>query len=236
MATEYMFIGLIVLLLGYIIYLHISLAKKNIFIESTVKRLSGIEKDWNQDELNRFMTELRKVHGYSSFFNDRLFDEKPMKFLLENKLNARIFIHYTKEEEVAKKILDEGFYYADSFYKTALPVTNDRLDLLIKHNNRKSFGKYLMIMIISNEVFDYYGAELDQYGLNGIAVENILTETETSINENGDTVFLLPKCYVKGYINHITGEVTSNNAFNPSYNSPAYKRNIDKLRKQKSTG
>ncbi len=236
MAPELLFIIIIVLLLGYIIYLHVLLTKKNIFIESTVKRLSGIEKSWNPEELNRFMNELRKVHNYSTFFNDKLFEEKPMKFLLENKLNSRIFIHYTKEEDVARRILKDGFLYADSFYKTALPVTNDRLDLLIKHNNRKSFGDYLMILVISEKIFDYYTTELDRSGLNGIAVENILTEADTSVNENGDTVYLLPNNYVKGYINHRTGEVTANQVFDPSFNSPVFNRNLELLRKQKSAG
>ena len=236
MASDFLLIILIVLLLGYIIYLHILLTKKNIFIESTVKRLSGIEKNWSSEEVNRFMHEIRKVHNYSSFFNDKLFEEKPLKFLLENKNNSRIFIHYTKEEAVAKRILNDGFLYADSFYKTALPVTNDRLDLLIKHNSRKSFGDYLMIISISDKVFDHYSAELDRVGLNGIAVENILTEADTSLNENGDIVYLLPNYYVKGFINHQTGEVIANHAFNPSYDSSSFSRNLELLRKQKSAG
>jgi len=236
MVPELLLIILIALLLGYIIYLHVQLAKKNIFIESTVKRLSGIEKSWSAEEMNRFLHEIRKVHHYSSFFNDKLFEEKPLNFLLENKKDSRIYIHYTKEENVARSIINEGFRYADSFYKTALPVTSDRLDLLIKHNNRKSFGDYLMILCLSDKIVDYYSAELDKYGLNGISVENILTETGSSRNENGDIVYLLPNRFVKGFINHQTGEIAGNPAFDPSYDSPAFSRNIDLLKKQKQIG
>ncbi len=236
MVPELLLIILIVLLLGYIIYLHVLLTKKNIFIESTVKRLSGIEKSWTAEEINRFLQETRKVQHYSSFFNDKLFEEKPLKFLLENKKDSRVYIHYTKEKDVAKRILNDGFLYADSFYKTALPVTNDKLDLLIKHNSRKSFGEYLIILCLSDKIFDHYLAELDRNGLNGVAVENILTEAETSRNENGDSVYLLPNRFVKGFINHQTGEVTVNPEFDPLYNSPVFSMNLKLLLKQKSAG
>jgi len=235
MITDIFLIVLIALLAGYIIYLHIRLVKKNMFIESTVKRLSGIEKSWTAEEMNRFLQEIRKVQHYSSFFNDKLFEEKTLGFLLENKKDARIYIHYTKEEAVARNIIKEGFRYADSFYKTALPVTNDRLDLLIKHNTRKSFGNYLMILCLSDRIVDYYSSELDKNGLKGVAVENILIETPPIRNDNGDTVYLLPGFYVKGFINHHTGEIMANTCFNPSYDSPEFSRNIELLKKTKST-
>jgi hypothetical protein len=131
---------------------------------------------------------------------------------------------------VAKSIIREGFRYADSFYKTALPVTSDRLDLLVKHNTRKSFGNYLIILCLSDKIVDYYSSELDRHGLKGLAVENILTENPSSRNENADTVYLLPNYYVKGYINHQTGEIVSNPDFKPSYDSPAFSRNIELLK------
>jgi hypothetical protein len=236
MVPELLLIILITLLLGYIIYLQILLTKKNIFIESTVKRLTGIDKSWNTEEMNRFLQEIRKANQYSSFFNDKLFKEKPLKFLFENKKDSRVYIHYTKEESVAKRILNDGFLYADSFYKTALPVTNDKLDLLIKHNNRKSFGNYLMIICLSDKIVDHYSAELARNGLTGVAVENILTETDTSLNENRDIIYLLPNRFVKGFINHQTGEITENPAFDPTYDSPVFGMNLELLKKNKSAG
>ena len=230
MTMDILLIILIAILLGYIIYLHIQLVKKNLFIESTVKRLSGLEKSWSAEEMNRFLHEVRKIQHYSAFFNDKLFEEKSVTFLLENKSTSKIYIHYTKDEKVARSILSEGFRYADSFYKTALPVTNDKLDLLIKHNNRKSFGNYLMILCLSDRIVDHYTAELDRYGLKGVAVENILTETSTARNENADTIYLLPNRYVKGFINYQTGEIAVNPDFNPSYDSPVFARNIELLK------
>jgi hypothetical protein len=235
MTTDIILIILIAALLGYIIYLHIQLARKNLFIESTVKRLSGIEKSWSAEEMNRFLHEIRRVQHYSAFFNDKLFEEKSLDFLLENRSDSKIFIHYTKEEEVAKSILGEGFRYVDSFYKTALSVTGDKLDLLIKHNNRKSFGNYLIIICLSERIIDNYTAELDRHGLKGVAVENMLSETTPVTNENADTVYLLPKQYIKGYINHQTGEITVNPDFNPSYDSLVFTNNIELLKDKLQT-
>lgn len=229
-TTEVLILILIVLLLGYIVFLHIQLAKKNILIESTVKRLSGIEKSWSAEEMMRFLHEIRKISHYSSFFTDKLFEDKPLGFLLENQKNSRIYIHYTKEESDARNIVKEGFMFADSFYKTALPVYDDKLDLLIKHNGRKSFGDYLIILCFADRIFDHYSAELDKYDLKGYSVENILTETPPFKNENADIIYRLSSRYVKGYINHQTGEIIPNPEFNPLYDSSTFEKNLELLR------
>jgi len=230
MGTTFLLIVLIIALLIYVIILHLQLARKNIFIESTVKRLSGIEKSWSAEEMMRFLQEIRKVSHYSSFFTDKLFEEKPLGFLLENVKDTRIWIHYTKEEEDARNILREGFLFADSFYKTALQVTSDKLDLLIKHNGRKSFGDYLIIISFADKIFDHYSQELDKKGLKGYAVENVLTESPPYKNENADVVYNLCNRFVKGFINHQTGEIFINPDFNPMYNSPAFEKNLEMMK------
>lgn len=223
---------MIVVLAAYIIYLHIQLAKKNLFIESTVKRLSGIEKNWTPEEMMRFLNEIKKVSHYSSFFTDSLFEEKPIGFLLENQKDSRIYIHYTRLENDARNILKEGFLFADSFYQTALPVSNDRLDLLIKHNGRKSFGDYLIVLCISDKIFDHYASQLDIKGLKEFSVENVLTESLPFLNDNGDIMYQLSNRFVKGYINHRTGDIVPNPDFNPVFDSFVFEKNLDSLKEK----
>ncbi|MCX6334740.1 MAG: hypothetical protein NT092_10640 [Bacteroidia bacterium] len=232
MVTQILIISLIVALLAYIIFLHVRIAKKDLFIETTIKRLSGNEKNWSEEDMMRLLQEIKKVNHYGSFFIEKLFDEKPLGFLLENQKDSRIYIHYTKEETDAKNILKEGFMFADSFYKTALPVFDDRLDLLIKHNGRKSFGDYLVVLCISDKVFNHYATELDRNGLKEFSVENILTEKAPFINDNADIVYQLSSRFVKGYINHQTGEITPNPDFNPGYDSQLFERNFDHLKEK----
>jgi hypothetical protein len=220
----------IVILLGYVIYLHTRLAKKDIFIESTVRRLSGIEKSHSMEEMMTFLLEIQKSDQFGSFFKDRLLDENTINFIFENDKDLRIYMHYTKDESVARSIVTDGFKFADSFYKTALPVSKDKLDMIIKHNSRKFFGEYLIILSISNDIVNFYSLELEKAGLKNYVFENVLTEEPPVRNENSDLVYQLSSKFIKGYVNLRTGEILKNQSFDPFYNSPAFMANIEKLK------
>lgn len=226
---QYILLAIIAILIVYIIFLHSQLVKKNILIESTVKKLSGIEKDWKLDELKSFLEEIKKLNYYSSFFNDKLFEDETLGYMLDNISNTKVYIHYTKEEADAKSILENGFRFVDSFYKTALPISDDKLDLIVKHNSRKYFGNYLILISISNKIISTYSSYLAKAGIKDYFIENVLTESPPTRNENSDLLFLLPKQFVKGYINHTTGEIVKNPCFDPEYASPNFMSNINNL-------
>jgi hypothetical protein len=228
MTTMYLII--IVVLIIYVIFLHIQMVRKNVFIESSFKRLNGVEKEFKLEELVKFREEIKKLNYYSSFFSEKLFEEKPLNYLFENVDNLKTFIHYTKDENDAISILTRGFRFVDSFYKTALPITNDKLDLIVKHNNRKYYGNYIIVICISNNVISRYSSELKKSGISNFNIENIITEEPISRNENSDPVFVLPNKFVKGYINHVTADIINNPDFNPDYCSPEFDKNIEKLK------
>jgi hypothetical protein len=221
---------IIILLAGYIIYLHIQVAKKNILIESIVKTLTGIEKDWKTDEMKKLLSDLHRFSFRNTFFEDKLFEDKTLNFILENERDSKIYIHYTRDEDDAKSILGQGFKFVDSFYKTALTVSNDRLDLMIKHNNRKYFGDFIIIICISNDIVKHFSSELEKAKIKNYYFENVLTETMPVKNDNSDLVYLLPRQFIKGYLNHRTAEIITNPDFNPEYTSPGFKVNIDRLK------
>lgn len=225
-----LYLSIIGALICYIFYLHLRLVRKNVFIESTVKKISGIEQKWKMEELVKFLEELKKLSLYSSFFNDKLFEDKNLKYILENSNDSKIYIHYTKEEADAKSIISKGFRFAESFYKTALPVSTDKLDLIIKHNSRKYFGDYMIIICISGKIINSFLAELEESGISNYLIELILTETPPVKNENSDLVFTLPKQFLKGYINTRSGEITDNPDFNPEYTSAGFMENIDRIK------
>jgi hypothetical protein len=219
-----------VALLGYIIFLHIRLTKKNIFIESTVRRLSGIEKSRSMEEMMLFLQEIYKSGQYNSHFSHRLLDKSSIEFILENYKEIRTYSHYTKDEADAKSILRDGFRFADSFYKTALPITKDKLDMIIKHNNRKYFGENLIIISISTDIVNFYSMELEKAGIKNYSFENVLTITPPSKNDNSDHMYQLAPQFVKGYINVRTGVIAKNPGFDPWYNSPAFMKNVELLK------
>jgi hypothetical protein len=229
MTIQIVLIVIVAVLLAYIIYLQTKLARNNIFIESTLKRIAGIKRKLTSEEIIMFLKDAREVNRKLPKFTDRLFDERPLDFLLGNHKKTRIYIHYTKFETDARNIIREGFLFIDTFYKTALPVTDDRLDLLIKHNGKKTYGDFLIILCFSDMLFERYASEIDKRGLKEVSVENILTETPPYRNENADIVYKIPNKFVKGYINHQTGEVVENPDFNPAYDSAAFYDNLKKL-------
>ncbi|HAM11461.1 MAG: hypothetical protein A2X05_13035 [Bacteroidetes bacterium GWE2_41_25] len=213
-------------LLVYIIFLHLQLSKKNIFIETTVKKLAGLEKTRSLDEMMEFLKEINKAGLYQRANHDKFMEESTTDFILENEDKQKIYMHYTRDEADARNILKVGFRFVNSFYKTALPVTRDKLDMIIKHNSQKYYGHYLVIISIANDTVRKFSGEIKKAGLKNISFENVLTEELPLRNENAEPVFILPHQFIKGYINHLTGEITRNPDFDPTYISPAFEKNI----------
>ncbi|MGD0583314.1 MAG: hypothetical protein ABR974_10255 [Bacteroidales bacterium] len=226
---------LIVLLAAYVIYLHVQLVKKNITIESIVRKVSGIEKEFSVGEIKKFLTELHNFNLRSLLLEDKLFEENILDFIFSTLKDSSIYIHYTMDEEIAKKIMNEGFRFVESFYKTALPVSDDKLDLMIKHNNRKYYGDYIIIICISIDIVSSYSSELERSGIRDYSFENVLTENPPEKNENSDNVFLLSSHFVKGYVNYRTGKIVQNPSFNPGFSSPEFSNNIARLKESISS-
>jgi len=167
---------------------------------------------------------------YDELRSEKILDEDVMKFMLEYEDRAKIYLHYTKFKSDAENILKEGFRFAESFYKTAFSVTSDRLDLLVKHNGKRYYGDYVIVICISDRIIKYYNDEIAKAGIKNCNYENILTERPPEKNDNADTVYVLPSKYIKGIINHRTGEIIKNPDFDPDYSSPWFEINIEKMK------
>jgi len=220
---------IILILFAYIAFLHYQLNRKNLFIESMVEKYTRLEKDWNKESLAEVLKKLQLYTPESQLKQSKLFDEEIQKFIIEDEKNLNIFIHYTKEQQVAEKINSLGFKFVDTFYKTAEPVTNDKLDLIYKHYLHKHYGKYVVLICIAKKVYDHYLDEISKVK-KVISVEQILSEKSPMLNENLDEVYLLAKQYVKGYIDSETGEIFRNPSFNPHYDSSTFQKNLELLK------
>jgi hypothetical protein len=193
-----------------------------------VEKYSKTEKDWSKESLADM---IKKIQGYTSepqLKQSKLFEEEIQKFITENEKTNNSYIHYTKEKEVAEKIIEVGFKFVDTFYKTAEPITNDRLDLIYKHYLHKHYGKYVVIISISKTVYNMYLEKISMIK-KVVNVEQILSEKSPLLNENLDEVYLLPKQYIKGYIDSETGEIFRNPNFDPNYDSPTFLKNLEEL-------
>jgi len=182
-----------------------------------VNKFSRIEKDWDTNQILLLLEEHRLLHSTTTISRNRLFDEPVIKFLFANENDSKIFIHYTKDELTAKKILREGFRFIEAFEKTAEQVYNDSVDLSYKHNVRKYYGKYIVVICIGNEIYNHFNEELIHLNKQNTQPEHILSGIPSFINENEEEVFTLSKQFVKGYINYETGTIVQNSEFSPSY-------------------
>ncbi len=220
----------VAVLIFYIVYLHLQLNKKSNLIESMVGKLTKLEKEWDTQHVLNLLEKLRQLSNDSNLKRDKLFDENVMKFMFANDSDSKIFVHYTKEENIAKRISDDGFIFVDSFEKTVEQVINDSVDLTYKHNIRKYYGKFIIIICISNDIYNRYDHELKELEKNNVQVEQVLTEIPSCFNDNHDEVFTLSRRFVKGYVNYETGEVYYNPIFNPYFSSPAFNDNLSRVK------
>ncbi|HJX71223.1 MAG TPA: hypothetical protein VJ346_04705 [Bacteroidales bacterium] len=203
--------------------------KKNLFVKSIVEKLARLDKSWNKDAILNLLKKLQNISAETMMKEDKILHENILDYLLKNK-NCRTFIHYTKGDSTAQKIIEEGFRFAVSFHKTAEAISTDQIDLIYKHNLHKYFGSYIIVICISRDIYQYYENELNQIDQADFNVEQILTESMPELDENMDEVYTLPKQYVKGYLNYESGEIINNPDYNPDYDSQAFRRNLQKAK------
>ncbi len=209
--------AIVVALIGYILLLHFQFNKKNILIKTMADRLRLVEKEFGSGQVLDQLEKFRLLRAESNVKRDKLFEESVMKFLFANEKDSKIFVHYTKDEDIARRIFEEGFLFVDSFEKTTEQIINDSIDLTYKHNIRKYYGKYIVVISISNEIYNHYDIELKLLNKQNAQVEHFLTDIPSYFNDNMDEVFTLSRHFIKGYVNYETGAIIYNPEFNPTY-------------------
>ncbi len=211
---EYVVIGL---LLGYIIFIHLQMHKKDKMIEAMVDKLGKVEKDWDNNQILSLLEKHRVQYNVTPILRNRLFDENVQSFLFANEKDSKTFVHYTKDEFTAKKIAREGFRFIESFDKTAEHVINDSVDLNYKHNIRKYYGKYIVVICIDNEIYNHFNEELRLLNRQDDQPEHIVSGIPSFKNENDEEVFTISNRFIKGYINYENGAIISNPDFSPTH-------------------
>lgn len=161
----------------------------------------------------------------------KLMDQDILDFIFEDDKKVISFIHYTREEKVAKQIIQEGFKYIETFNNTVEQVINDKLELNYKHNIYKYYGRYIIVICISENIYNYYRDELRKNSKIRAGVENILSEQPPKMNENNDLTYTLPHQFIKGFINYETGKIEKNPNYNPNYNPTIFSDNLERLDK-----
>ena len=152
------------------------------------------------------------------------------RFILPGNDEIEMYTHRTSSEEIARKIINEGFRFSESFQKTTDQIVNDLVYLRYWDTLRKHYGSYVVIIGISKDVFKLVLEKLKTKVEVQQALSTIIKRNDNDGDE--DCNYLLPRQYVKGFIRRANGEIEANGSYNPSY-IPAYlDKNIDILNKE----
>lgn len=216
---------IIAILIVYIGFLHCQLHKKNQLIEDILKKQVGVEGILSKGSIARIVEKVKEAQKHPQVKSSKIFEDNIQNFILMDEETEILFVHYTRNEDIAQKICDEGFIFVDSFHKTAERVTSDRLDFVYKHHLRSQFGKYVVIIAIGKEMYNHYQNIIKQ-GNKVLTVEQVISKKQQNSNEDSDEVFWLPNAFIKGYVNSESGDIHINNNFNPKFNSPDFEKNL----------
>jgi hypothetical protein len=165
--------------------------------------------------INQFLLDQAKDKPVQS--NTQLFlTDEVMNFIFDQEKEMYVYLHYTKLEIVANRILETGFQFKESFHKTAINITKDPTLIMHNHLSYKYYGKYIMIICLPVKDVEALYEKLEHTEAKRVVVENLISEKVE--NTDNEDIYLLPSKYVKGYINYESEEIVANQNYSPEIN------------------
>ena len=109
--------------------------------------------------------------------------------------DSMLFIHFTSQKLVAESIIQQGFKYSDSFYKTTQQISSFEIEFVYKFQLYREYGDFLMFFCIPETVFWLIQKNLWS------PKNDLLMELGISLNNSDDELnYLLPPMFVLGYV------------------------------------
>ncbi len=79
-----------------------------------------------------------------------------LALLIPNDEDVINYTHRTDNKDVARKIIETGLKFTESFYKTTDIVINNTVNLNYVSILRKAYGKYVVVISFAKEVIKHY--------------------------------------------------------------------------------
>jgi len=155
------------------------------------------------------------------FRRNSIFSEKMLSFIFENTQTEKIYTHYTHSETIAQLIMEKGFKFTESFYKTTQNIQNELVVLNYKHNLYEHYGEYMIIIGIPDDLIDFVKKNINLTKLN-LSVEDYISITK----QNKDDSYILPAMFIKGYIKYKSGEIEKNPKFLFNYHLSEFVKHL----------
>jgi hypothetical protein len=153
--------------------------------------------------------------------------------ILNNFKDCYIFLHNTKELDVAEKILNEGFVFESQIpHSTDRVNPNEPVEISYFLLQRKDYGSYAIIIAIPKTIYEIYATISNN---NDIGIEEIMTITEPYYGDNDELIYTLSPKHVLGYFDIIKAEFFINPLWDPEFsnfhNLPASKKQQGSFRR-----
>jgi len=174
-----------------------------------------------KNEKLRFTKLVERIIFSRELYTSRASDEAVeliFNFIKDISDEARVFIHVTKEKEIAESILSEGFKYSDSLSKSSEEVTANIIDLKYKLQIYKNYGKYVIIICVPRKISQENikkEVKMDK----DIFVEYGISE----YNLSTDLSYKLPSKYIRAYIDTEKMKIVENELFKNDYETNSEK-------------
>lgn len=155
-----------------------------------------------------------------------------LTLLIPDDENVINYTHRTANEKIARKILENGLKFTESFYKTTDIVIDNPVNLNYWNILRKAYGKYAVVISFTKRIIKHYESILSsELESNIVEVQQVLTDIEPELNEDNEEVYTLSRQFIKGYFNEETETVVYNPDFDPDYESAVFIANIDRIKR-----
>ncbi|MBN1896168.1 MAG: hypothetical protein JW789_00385 [Candidatus Aenigmarchaeota archaeon] len=149
---------------------------------------------------------------------------------IDHTSRLKTYLHNTYSEEVAEKIMSEGFNFCGDLHKTSDEIGFNNIDNIGWWNTqRRSYGDFTVVLQIEKDVLSKANEINKIYMPHGQ-----LLSKDRFWNENeADWSFVLHPQYVKGYFDRKKNEGKLNSLFDPSFfDEDLAKENIKKWNKK----
>ncbi len=126
------------------------------------------------------------------------------------------FLHNTREINVVKIIMNEGFIFENQLpHSTDRINPNEPIEITYFLFQRKEYGSYTIIIAIPKTTYDFYKAISNK---KEVTIEEVFTIKKPYIGDNEELLYTLSPKHVLGYFDLKTSEFHQNQNWDPLFN------------------